>query len=113
MIAPGDAATNLQIDDAGGKSIAPHCFPQHDVQSGGGHRHGNPQFREGALQTLHMPIPIYQTTVLHSNDLINPVSKLIASVFNMNGCRIMGQILPVYIGYAAHNILPNGSNIWD
>ena len=104
MIAPGQAAADLQIDDAFAKPVTARVFMQHDVEGTDRHEQSIPQFRQRTLQTLLLPLAVDQHAVSNGDHLVNALSELVTAVLYMNRGRAMGQITSIDIGYPAHSI---------
>ena len=80
MVALGDAAGDLQIDDAVANAVSPHHLMQHDAQRRERHRQRDPQFRQRAREPLHVPALVDQAAVPHLADFVNAVGEQIAAI---------------------------------
>ncbi len=100
MVARGDAAGHLQVDEAVLHPIAPHRFAQHQRQGLAAHRHGDAQLSERALQPGVMALRVGELAAEHRPDLVDPVGQLVAAVLDMHAGLGMGHEATVDVGDA-------------
>jgi hypothetical protein len=97
MIAPGNAARNLQINQAVANTIAAHRFAQHDLHRIGSHGRAHSQLFQGAREPVQMTPLVDQLPAPHLTNLVHTVGKLIAAVFDMHTRRSMRHIPAIHI----------------
>jgi hypothetical protein len=84
VVATGDATGYLHIDHPIAHPIAARDFVQNGAQAAARHRGGERDFSQRALQSVQMQILIDAPAAMQQHNLINPIGKLIASIFNIH-----------------------------
>ncbi len=102
MVAPGDAARHLQIEQAVADVIAAECLANHMDQRRATHRPGNSQLAERTVEAIEMPCQIDDQPMANLADLIDAIGKLIATVFDMNHGVAVLDVTTIHISYSRH-----------
>src|SRR5262249_11665295 len=105
VVAPGDPAGDLEIDEAVTHAVARDCFTQHHAQRRIRHGSGHVQRLERAVQARHVPPFVDQVPVADLADLVNAVGKLIAAVFDVDHRVVIRAVASVDVGDAQHESL--------
>ena len=100
MVAPRDAARDLQIENAVAHPVAGDGLAEHDGERIARHRHVDAQFRKRALQPVHVAALVDQPAAPHLAHLVDAVGELVAAVLDMHGRRAMRHVASVHIGDA-------------
>ena len=106
MAARGDAAADLQVQQAFTDPIAAHRLAQDDGQGRAAHRHGNAKFGKAALEPGEVPLGVGQLAVEQGPHLVDRVGQLVAAVLDVHHGLAVPHELPVHIGDTPHLTRP-------
>ena len=84
VVAPRDAAGDLQIDQAVADAVAAHDLAQHDAQRRRAHRPRDAELAERALEPRHVPRLVDQPAAANLADLVDAVGELVAAILDMD-----------------------------
>ncbi len=105
MIARGNTACHLQINNAIFDAVAPDHFAHDHFKRLPLHRRVHLEFVKTAPEAVQMPLFIDHPVVEDRHHLIDPVGKLIAAILDMDTGGSVRDILTVYISNSGH-LLP-------
>ena len=105
MVASGDAAGDLHVDDAVLDAVATdHLAHQHGQHRGLDRPH-DVELAQRAVEAHQMPFLVDQPAAEHGDDLVDPVGELVAAVLDMHRGAAMRLVAAVDVGDARHGCL--------
>ena len=102
MVARGDAARHLHVDEAVPDAVAADEFALDRRERGPRHRHVDLDFRERPLETVEVPALVDRMAADHLADLVDAVGELVAAILDMHRRIPVSDIASVDIGPAWH-----------
>ena len=100
MVAPCDAARNLEINKPVAHAVARHRLAQHRAERVARHRHRDAQFLQRAFKPVYVQALVDQFGAAHLAHLVDAVGKLVAAVLDMDLRGAVRHIAAVHIGDA-------------
>ncbi len=105
MVAPGDAARHLHVDQPVAQAVLAHQLADDEAQRVARHRPVDAQLLQRAVEPVDVWLLVDQLAVADAHDLVDAVGELVAAILDVDAGLAMLDVATVDIGITRHDAL--------